>query len=267
MTSTENNTNGHSNSNSNSNGAEPEAPAAPQISPAEVTEALDEAVRKAVGTRIAAQAREIATGVVARMLTPEVLEGMREAAEREVTATLDRDTTATAGEAGTAAGDSDTPTDGESQNEGEAEPEREMEFPTVAAFVEGYISQLYRREISSMGSERQRRWCPQWWLHGEAVARFDAMWTAFEHLRLGDGEEMSTVWLNHIDPHMAILLSPDGPFKYCTNGGHSTRLVALPTATAPAATAPNGHYEQDASSLWRPSGAPSKARTVLAWPE
>ncbi|GGL44241.1 DUF4913 domain-containing protein [Nocardia jinanensis] len=250
MTTTENTT----------NGATPET-GTPVISAAEVTDALADAVRKAVGTKIAAQARDIAAGVVERMLTPEVVEGMREAAEREVATTLDHNTSeAPTGPAGGPAG-------GEADEE---EPERELEYETVAAFVDGYIAQLYRRETTAMGTERQRRWCPHWWLHGEAMARFEAMWLAFEHLRHGDGEEMSTLWLNHIDPHMAILLSPDGPFKYCTNEkGHSNRLVALPTVTAVASTAPNGNYEQAAaaSTLWRPEGTPSRAKTVMAWPE
>lgn len=249
----------------NTNGNDTAAAEALGISPTEVTDALADAVRKAVGTKIAAQARDIAAGVVEQMLTPEVLAGMREAAEREVATTLDHDHTPSGGDtAGTPAGG-----DAEAEAE-EEEPERELEFPTMAAFVEGYIAQLYRREISALGTEKKRRWCSQWWVHGEAVARFEAMWTAFEHLRHGDGEEMSTLWLNHIDPHMAILLSPEGPFKYCTNeSGHSNRLVALPTVTAPPATSPNGHYEETtpASSLWRPEGAPSRARTVWAWPE
>ncbi|NMM17173.1 MAG: DUF4913 domain-containing protein [Cellulomonas sp.] len=54
-------------------------------------------------------------------------------------------------------------------------------------------------------------WCPQWWKDAEGTYRLEALWRAWEHVRL-DPATGSSVWLrDHADPHMAVLLSSDGP--------------------------------------------------------
>jgi len=99
------------------------------------------------------------------------------------------------------------------------EPAPKLYYPSLEVFVTKYLLDMYRRPVSSTGTT----WCPEWWLHSEARVRLEAMWRAWEHLRLDPALGMST-WLHeHADYHMAVLLSSDGPFKGCTEKQHAER--------------------------------------------
>jgi hypothetical protein len=101
-------------------------------------------------------------------------------------------------------------------------------FPSLPAFVEEYLALTYRRAMSTHSAT----WCAQWWRHPEAVVRLDALWRAWEHLRLDPATGMS-VWLrDHADHHMAVLLSSDGPFHGCSPDKHTARPLA-PLACEP----------------------------------
>src|SRR3712207_4087321 len=56
------------------------------------------------------------------------------------------------------------------------------------------------------------RWAAAWWRSPEAVARLEALWRAWEHLRQNSTTGASVWWAQHDDHHMPILLSPQGPF-------------------------------------------------------
>jgi hypothetical protein len=60
----------------------------------------------------------------------------------------------------------------------------------------------------------------------------EAIWRAWEHLRLEPALGVSTWWLNHADPHMRALMDKEGPFKKCAYDGHkpprTPGLAALP---------------------------------------
>lgn len=104
-------------------------------------------------------------------------------------------------------------------------------FPTMYAFVDEYLVHLYAHEIRSQITDV--RWCPMWWEHPGVVARIEALWKAFEVLRLDSGTGMS-VWFNdHADPCMAVLLASEGPFTGCSDTLHKVR-PALPVVPAPA---------------------------------
>ncbi|MGQ4597794.1 DUF4913 domain-containing protein [Nocardia sp. R6R-6] len=102
-----------------------------------------------------------------------------------------------------------------------------MIYSGVVDFVENYLSLMYRRQVTDLSDTV---WCPEWWQHAEAIARLDALWRAWEHYRQ-DGRTGLSVWfLDHADPHMAKLLDPKGPFKYCSvRNGHKDMLSPLPT--------------------------------------
>lgn len=88
---------------------------------------------------------------------------------------------------------------------------------------------MYRRSLSA----NTTTWCAQWWRHAEAIARLEALWRSWEHLRLDPTTGMS-VWLrDHLDHHMTILLSADGPFKGCKCDEHSQRMKTLPLTQPP----------------------------------
>ncbi|MGV9924740.1 DUF4913 domain-containing protein [Nocardia rhamnosiphila] len=138
---------------------------------------------------------------------------------------------------------------------------REQQIPTyknVVEFVENYLSVVYRRQVSDLSDTV---WCPEWWKHTEAIARLDAMWRAWEHLRQDGATGMSVWFLDHADQHMAVLLDPKGPFKYCSvRNGHKDMLVPLPL-TAP----PDGMFSdpfdstEEAEAPVRPAGCEVKS--------
>ena len=103
-------------------------------------------------------------------------------------------------------------------------------FASTEEWVDGYLLVMYRRAVSGTATT----WCAQWWRHPEAVVRLQALWRAWEYLRLEPAMGMS-VWLrDHCDQHMAQLLSADGPFKGCKPAQHSQRpLEPLPSTPPP----------------------------------
>ncbi len=76
------------------------------------------------------------------------------------------------------------------------------------------LAQVVRRRLGG-----HLTWCPEWYRHAEAVMRLTAMWEEWERAR----EEGTTShwWLDHCDPHLAVLMSRDnGPFMACTEREH-----------------------------------------------
>jgi len=108
-----------------------------------------------------------------------------------------------------------------------AEPE--LYYPDVVSFVTKHLAPMYRRSLSANSTT----WCPQWWRHAEAIARLEALWRSWEHLRLGPSTGTSVWFRDHADHHMAVLLSADGPFKGCKPDGHGERLQPLPLIAPP----------------------------------
>ena len=112
----------------------------------------------------------------------------------------------------------------------EQAPAPELYYPDVVAFVTLQLVPMYRRPLGGQGVT----WCPEWWRHAEAIARLEALWRAWEHLRLDPATGMSVWFRDHADHHMAVLLSADGPFKGCKpKEGHGGRLDALPLTPPP----------------------------------
>ena len=67
----------------------------------------------------------------------------------------------------------------------ETEPDETPEepalyYPSVDVWVQELLAPTYRRHIDG----RNRTWCPEWWRHAEAISRPEALWRAWEHLRL-----------------------------------------------------------------------------------
>jgi hypothetical protein len=112
--------------------------------------------------------------------------------------------------------------------DGQGQGAQELVFHSLEAFVTGYLLRMYRRAVSG----NDATWCREWWRHPEAIARLDALWRAWEYLRLDPATGMS-VWLrDHCDFHMRVLLSGDGPFKGCTPEKHGARPLQ-PLASDP----------------------------------
>ena len=103
-------------------------------------------------------------------------------------------------------------------------------YPDVAAFVAGFLAPTFAREWHDQDTER--RWCSSWWLHVEAVVRLEAMWRAWEALRLDPALGASTWLLHHGDPGMAVLTKPHGTFHRCSPEAHRV-WEPLPVITPP----------------------------------
>lgn len=98
-------------------------------------------------------------------------------------------------------------------------------YDSVESFVRDHVAVLVQRKLQGSVT-----WCPQWYLHPEAVDRLTALWRAWEELHDAPNAGLSRWWLNHADPHLAVLMDRlAGPFVYCSpDKGHSGRCGPLP---------------------------------------
>lgn len=194
------------------NGVNPTTAEEAVLSEQELGALLVEATSKAVKGQIGDLAKQIAKEELSELLTGEVIERMRVAARAEAEEAL-------------------------APPEPVQEPEpKKLAYTSVEEFVEKHLRRLYRRDVFERGHEDKVRWCPQWHEHGEAVARLESLWLAWEHLRHGEGTEQSQWWVQHADPQMAVLMDPEGPFKHCSYAaGHNGFgvLEPLPLTAAP----------------------------------
>jgi hypothetical protein len=132
----------------------------------------------------------------------------------------------------------------------------ETYFPSVLAWFEQWLRPVYRRSIHG----ELREWCPEWWQHAEALSRLDALWRAWEALRLDPGTGMSVWWRDHADHHLAALLDADGPFKACGDGHVDDSPEMLPHTPPP----PDLFAEEPTATVAASDAATSPATTQPA---
>ena len=86
----------------------------------------------------------------------------------------------------------------------------------LVAWVRDVLAPGITRDLNTRG---QLVWCAQWFDHPEAVARLWAMALAYSTLVEAEdaaADGASTWWLQHADPHLAVLMNKDtGPFSQC----------------------------------------------------
>lgn len=154
------------------------------------------AIEKAIGRQVDA----IASKAIAEALTPEVLDQLRAEAD-EAAETVLHDASRGA------------PT---------------LYFGSTDEFVREYLIHVYKRRIDG----RTAFWSPRWWASAEANARLEALWRAWEHLRLDPATGPSVWWRDHADPHMRALMDITGPFSK-ENKVTTTVLDPLPYEAPP----------------------------------
>ncbi|OZF08452.1 hypothetical protein CH299_27540 [Rhodococcus sp. 14-2686-1-2] len=145
----------------------------------ELSAVFQQQVDAAVSARIRKEMAAIADAQFGEILTPELFGQLQAATARALAATLDKEVQ----KAQAAADDA------------EAAPV----YTSLLDFVDEVIRPHYRREVSE---GNQKKWCPQWWAHGEAYRRLDALWRAWEHLRKDPNTGASVWWKDHADHHM-----------------------------------------------------------------
>lgn len=107
----------------------------------------------------------------------------------------------------------------------------ETEYPNAGAWVDDWLMPRYRRELG--GSKR--RWDPDWWRYEEAGGALEALWQAWEHLRLQPGTGIAVFYRDYFYPIMEQLTAPDGPF-WNYRGGHRSvpgGVIPEPWETTP----------------------------------
>ena len=104
---------------------------------------------------------------------------------------------------------------------------RTVEPDELQVWVETHLAPLVRKTTTT-GEGGGIRWCRHWSEHGEAVERFRALYLAYQQLSgEGSGTWLSVYLRDHLDPHLATLTSPYGPFHACTPRKHSTAVEPL----------------------------------------
>lgn len=97
----------------------------------------------------------------------------------------------------------------ESSMEAHAAREGSERFEELFLYVGTLLHDIERGDGSNY-------WCPQWWLHPEAVLRFTALQKSMTKAK----EDLSSWILHDLSPHLDYLFSKDGPFTACTNNRH-----------------------------------------------
>jgi hypothetical protein len=101
-------------------------------------------------------------------------------------------------------------------------------YATVHDWVHRHFAQAYPRHL---GIGSRWRWCTHWHEHPEALIRFQALWRTWEAARTDPTGTAIAAWhREHLDHHLPILLTDDGPFYTCTPGAHDIQ-PPLPIST------------------------------------
>lgn len=108
-------------------------------------------------------------------------------------------------------------------------------FGSADEWVRKFLRPSYRRRVTAKGQAAGDRWAAEWWSSVEALTRIEALWRMWEEIRTSAGS-LSAYWINHLDPHMRVLLSPNGPFV--TSTGENRPGDMLPYAAPPAGMFP-----------------------------
>lgn len=164
----------------------------------DIAEVVDGMARPAIVRALQKTIRDVANEVVdaevADQLDPSVLEELQlqaaTAARRSVQAALNQ------------------------LNEEPTDDEPTLYFGSVDEFVRHYLLPNYRRRVDG----QRVVWAAEWWKYSEAVARLDALWRAWEHLRQDAQTGMSVWFRDHAEHHMSVLLSSSGPFAAAGEG-------------------------------------------------
>ena len=110
------------------------------------------------------------------------------------------------------------------------DPAYAMELHAMLPWVDEIFIKIYGPEVSPV-----RPWCVHWYEHPEAVARIHGLWLAWQQMTHAEsGHTGPAVWhRDYLDPALARLRAPDGPFAACSTSPDrpNHRLLAAPTTT------------------------------------
>jgi Domain of unknown function (DUF4913) len=100
-----------------------------------------------------------------------------------------------------------------------------LDMRRLVAWVRDNVALLLERKIPQTGGYPY--WCRKWWLHPEAIARFEAARRSWvEAVGEATGNAM-VVYFEHLDHQLNVLCGESGPFCGCLGGEHRATVHAL----------------------------------------
>lgn len=113
-----------------------------------------------------------------------------------------------------------------------AEEAPPRQFPTVVEFVEQFLVFAINRKISTTPGSGLR-WDPNWHQYPEVVYRLVALHEAYEVAIIEGGAAPSSWWIQHLEPHMRVILDGDtGPFHAYSDHDITSAPKPLPVTDA-----------------------------------
>ena len=100
-----------------------------------------------------------------------------------------------------------------------------LDMRELVAWVGDNVAALLERKIPQTGGAPY--WCRRWWLHPEAIARFEAARRCWVEAVAGEGAAM-VVYFEHLDAMLAALCGENGPFCGCVGGQHNDTGISTP---------------------------------------
>lgn len=97
-----------------------------------------------------------------------------------------------------------------------------VDMAELVAWVRDHVALLLERKLPQTGTPPH--WCRRWWMHAEAIARFEALRRGWVEAVSGEGNAM-VVWFEHLDLMLAVLMGEGGTFSGCTGGEHREGAV------------------------------------------
>jgi hypothetical protein len=92
--------------------------------------------------------------------------------------------------------------------------------PTLAE-LQAWVTQWFATILERRGTNR-RRWCAHWYDHPEVVTRMRLLMLSHRQIcEHGTPLDMSAWMLDHLDRHLDMLQSEDGPFAGCSPERHA----------------------------------------------
>lgn len=101
-----------------------------------------------------------------------------------------------------------------------------LDLRRLVDWVHANVAELLERRVPQTGGYPY--WCRSWWLHAEAIARFEAARRCWEEaVAAGPGSAM-VIYYEHLDHQLGVLCADHGPFSGCTAGVHTAQSPAQP---------------------------------------
>jgi hypothetical protein len=119
----------------------------------------------------------------------------------------------------------DAPAPGPNDQDATADAEVGLDMRRLVGWVRDNVALLLERKIPQTGGYPY--WCRKWWLHPEAIARFEAARRSWVEAVSEPAGNALVVYYEHLDHQLNVLCGEYGPFCGCLGGEHRTTVRPL----------------------------------------